>query len=67
MLDEVYRVLKEQKKEQAQMRTLLGEKWQPAAGLGNLVFTSQYHRKAYGIPIGDAALNVDLKKIVKKN
>lgn len=66
MLDEVYRVLKEQKKEQAQMRTLLGEKWQPAAGLGNLVFTSQYHRKAYGIPIGDAALNVDLKKIVKK-
>lgn len=66
MLDEVYRVLEEQKKEQTQMRTLLGDKWQPAAGLENLVFTSQYHRKAYGIPIGDAALNVDLKGIVEK-
>ena len=66
MLDEVYQALKEQRKEQSRLRLLLGDKWQPTAGLENLVFTSQYHRKAYGIPVGDAALNVDLKAIVQK-
>ncbi len=66
MLEEVYQTLKTQRKEQAQLRMLLGDKWQPTTGLENLVFTSQHHRKAYGIPIGDAALNVDLKAIVEK-
>lgn len=66
MLDEVFHLLKEQKKEQSKWRLLLGDKWQPAAGLENLVFTSQYHRKAFGIPIGDAALNIDLKAIVRE-
>lgn len=66
MLDEVYRLLQEQRKEQLELRLLLGDKWQPTDGLENLVFTSQYHRKAFGIPIGDAALNVDLKAIVQK-
>ena len=66
MLDEVYKILKLQRKEQAELKMKLGDKWQPTPGLGNLVFTSQYHRKAYGIPIGSAALNVDLKAVVQK-
>ncbi|MCD8012596.1 MAG: site-specific integrase [Lachnospiraceae bacterium] len=66
MLDEVYKILKEQRKEQLENRTLLGEAWQPQEGLENLVFTSPYHRKGYGLPVGEAVLNVDMKKIVKR-
>ena len=45
---------------------LLGLKWQPMEGLENLVFTSQYNRKGFGVPIGQVSLNVDLEKIVVK-
>lgn len=66
MIDEVYKILKQQRKEQAEMKMKLGTLWCPAAGLENLVFTSQYNRKGYGIPIGSAALNDDLKKIIER-
>lgn len=66
MIDEVYKILKQQRKEQAEMKIKLGALWRPAAGLENLVFTSQYNRKGYGIPIGSAALNDDLKKIIER-
>ena len=63
MLDEVYNALKKQKKEQRELRFALGEDWKPYKGLENLVFTSQYHRKGFGIPISHTAINTDIHKI----
>ena len=63
MLDEVYNALKKQKKEQRELRFALGEDWKPYKGLENLVFTSQYHRKGFGIPISHTAINADIHKI----
>lgn len=64
MLDEVWNTLKRQRKEQRELKFALGDHWQPTPGLEDLVFPSQYHRKGFGIPIGQAAINDDMKKIV---
>ena len=66
MLDEVWKTLKSQKKAQTELKFSLGELWQPQPGLEDLVFPSQYHRKGFGIPIGQAALNADLNKITSR-
>lgn len=41
MLDNVYNILRSVKKEQAQMRISLGDKWQGAAPFDNMVFTTK--------------------------
>ncbi len=64
MVEEVYKTLRRQRKEQAEMMLLLGDKWTPEKGLENLVFTSQYARRGFGTPISSSALNTDLKKVV---
>ncbi len=66
MLEEVRRVLKEQRKAQQTLRLQLGNMWQPRPGLENLVFTSEYCRKGFGIPIGEGSLNNELKRVVQK-
>lgn len=66
MLNEVAVLLKHQKKEQAELKLSLGEKWKPEAGLENLVFTSGYHRIGFGVPISNGALNTDMEKIVQQ-
>ncbi len=66
MLEEVYKILKEQRRKQQEMRLQVAEFWQPRPGLENLVFTSEYGRKGYGIPIGEGSLNNDLKRIVQR-
>ena len=40
MMDYAYKILKQQKKEQMEMRLMQGEKWKPLPDLENLVFTS---------------------------
>lgn len=63
MLEEVWKALKQQRKEQLELKFALGNQWRPHKGLENLVFTSQYHRKGYGVPISHTAINTDLNKI----
>lgn len=63
MLDEVIKALKQQRKEQRELKFAVGPDWIPYPGLENLVFTSQYHRKGYGIPVSHTAINTDLNKI----
>ena len=63
MLDEVWKALKQQKKEQRELKFALGEDWNPYENLGNLVFTSQYWRRGYGIPLSHTAINTDIHKI----
>lgn len=41
MMDHTYKILKQQKKEQMEMRLMQGEKWNPLPNLENLVFTSR--------------------------
>ncbi len=66
MLDRVYDILKDQRKRQAELRLSLGELWTPEMGLEDLVFISPSHRKGYGRPVTNTALNDDLKKITKE-
>lgn len=66
MLDEVALTLKRQKKEQAELKISLGDKWKPEKGLEHLVFTSGYHRIGFGVPVSNAALNTDMNKIVQQ-
>lgn len=66
MLDEVWNLLKKQKKEQAELKLSLGDKWIPDKGLEHLVFTSGYHRTGFGVPVSNGALNCDMKKIVQQ-
>lgn len=42
MLDNVYQILKERRKEQLELKLSLGDKWQPEGGLDNLVFTNEF-------------------------
>lgn len=58
MLDIVYTIFKEQKRQQSKRRLAVGEKWQPMVGLEKLVFTNEF-----GQPASHDALNHDMKKI----
>lgn len=58
MLDTVYTIFKEQKRQQSKRRLAVGEKWQPMTGLEKLVFTNEF-----GHPVSHDALNHDMKKI----
>lgn len=61
MLDNVYRLLKKQKKKQMEERIELGNLWQPIEGMENLVFT-----KMDGKPISNARFTQEIKKVVRK-
>lgn len=61
MLDNVYTLLKEHKKDQMEKRFLLGSNWRGADGLDNLVVTT-----AMGAPLGKGYLNIALKTIIKR-
>lgn len=60
MLDNVYALLKKQKKMQGEARLLAGSEWEPAAGLENLVFTT-----CTGAPIDKGYLKSSIDSIVK--
>lgn len=60
MLDNVYALLKKQKKVQSEARLLAGSEWEPAAGLENLVFTTYT-----GAPIDKGYLKSSIDGIVK--
>ena len=59
MLDEVAQIFRRHKVEQGKLKLLLGERWEPVAGLNNLVFTSKY-----GKPLYKDTLNNNLSKVV---
>lgn len=58
MLDSVYSVLKNRKRQQSEQRLSLGERWQPHPGLDRLVFTNEF-----GHPVCHDGLNQDIKRI----
>lgn len=58
MLDYVLKTLKEHRKDQLQMRMMLGDKWNPQPGFENLVFTG-----GFGRCITETALYYDMKDI----
>lgn len=60
MLDEVYHVLKKNKKEQLEKRLLLGDMWKEKEGMENLVFPSDT-----GYPMNRDRLKVQVNKIIK--
>lgn len=60
MLDNVYALLKKQKKIQSEARLFAGSVWEPAAGLENLVFTTYS-----GAPIDKGYLKSSIDGIVK--
>lgn len=61
MLDSVYELLKEHRKEQSERKILLGSLWHPAEGLENLVVTT-----TMGSPVGKAYFNNGIKNLVKE-
>ena len=58
MLSGVKQLLKSHKKQQAEQRMLLGEKWRPMEGFEHLVFASRFGR-----PIQNTTFNSELKQI----
>lgn len=60
MLDNVYRLLKEHKKQQWERKMLLGDLWKAQEGMGDLVFPSDS-----GYPMNRDRLKVQVNKIVK--
>lgn len=61
MLDNVFVLLKEHKKEQLEKRLLLGQDWKACKGLENLVVTTDM-----GAPLGKSYLNKVLKTTTRK-
>lgn len=61
MLDNIYALLKEQKKLQSEARIFAGSAWKPAAGLENLVFTTNT-----GTPVDKEYLKNSMDGIVKR-
>ncbi len=61
MLDNVYTLLKERKKEQAEHKMLFASEWKPHEGLENLVVTTNTGR-----PLGKAYLNNAIDTITRK-
>ncbi len=61
MLDNVYALLKEQKKLQSEARIFAGSAWEPAAELVNLVFTTNT-----GAPVDKEYLKNSMDGIVKR-
>lgn len=61
MLDNVYALLKGQKKQQSEARIFAGSAWEPAAGLENLVFTTNT-----GAPVDKEYLKNSMDGIVKR-
>jgi integrase len=61
MLDNVYELLKNRKKQQLQERMLMGELWKPLKGFENLVFTDMS-----GHPINRDRFKKSIDKIVKQ-
>ena len=61
MLENVYQLLKKQRKKQLEDRMRMGELWKPEIGLDNLVFTN-----TYGKPIYRDRLNKEIDKIVNR-
>lgn len=59
MLDKTYQVLKQHKRNQLELKMLLGDKWKAVPGLDNLVFTSRF-----GGCISEQALYQDMKALV---
>lgn len=60
MLDNVYTLLKDHRKEQLEKKLLLGQEWKTAAGLENLVVTT-----SMGAPLGKSYLNNAMKTIIR--
>lgn len=60
MLPEIARRLRKHRIEQAKLRMMLGDKWTPAAGLENLVFTTSFGTPLLPLSVGryiDATVN----------
>lgn len=60
MMENVFCLLKEQRKNQLKLRLLMGELWNPIEGFESLVFTT-----SYGHPVNRNCLKKELDKIVK--
>lgn len=60
MMKNVYKLLKEQRKEQFKMQLAMKELWEPLEGFENLVFTNPYGR-----PINRDRFKKEIDKIVK--
>lgn len=58
MLDNVYNLLRERKKQQSEQKILLGSEWDSLEGLGNLVITTNTGR-----PLGKGYLNNAIDRI----
>lgn len=61
MLDNVYTILKEHRKQQLQNKQLLEERWSPQKGFENLVFTG-----CFGRCVTEQALYQDMKAIQQR-
>lgn len=61
MMENVYELLKQQRKEQLKTRLSMGELWEPLEGFESLVFTNPY-----GQPINRDRFKKEIDKIVKR-
>lgn len=61
MMENVYELLKRQRKEQLKTRLSMGELWEPLEGFESLVFTN-----TYGQPINRDRFKKEIDKIVKR-
>lgn len=52
LLPEIAKRLKKHKVEQAKLRIMLGDKWEPADGLSNLVFTTMFGKPLMTLSVG---------------
>lgn len=52
MLPEIARRLRKHKVEQAKLRMMLGDKWQPVKGLEHLVFTTMFGKPLMTLSVG---------------
>jgi len=52
LLPEIAKTLRKHKIEQAKLRMALGDKWEPAAGLENLVFTTMFGKPLMTLSVG---------------